>query len=351
MTTNDFTLLNRSEYFKQLIRLSKKAKSGDRIAIATMGFDSSEPLIAELVSTLCTAAARGANVQLIVDAYTFLARNRSFIPGPLWFGTPLSQQLSEPFKSHFNALEALKSSGGHYAITNIPGKPFSTPYAGRSHIKTAVMNNLAFIGGCNLEDASNIDIMVAWNDKKAADWLHKWTTRMITTGSTTETFGGKDRYLRLNPDLQLLIDAGVRKQSTIYDHAMQLIDKAEESIYLTCQFFPGGKTTQHLLQAHKRGVDIRIIYSHPFSHGSKAPGHILYNSRERMRLPAEFFVEQRNAKLPLLHAKVLATEKGVMVGSHNYVTQGVWLGTAEIALQSSDPDFAQAVVRKIGSEL
>ncbi len=127
---------------------------------------------------------------------------------------------------------------------------------------------------------------------------------MLATGSTTETFAGKDRRLHLGTNLQILIDAGVRNQSSIYDQAMQLIDQAEESIYFTCQYFPGDRTAQHLLKAHKRGVDIHIIYAHPLSHGLKAAGHLLYNSRERMRLPAEFFAEQRVANAPFLHAKI-----------------------------------------------
>jgi phosphatidylserine/phosphatidylglycerophosphate/cardiolipin synthase-like enzyme len=151
--------------------------------------------------------------------------------------------------------------------------------------------------------------------------------------------------------MQILIDAGVPKQSTIYDHALALIDDAREHIFFTCQYFPGGKTARHLLAAHKRGVDVRIVYSHPLAHGVKSPGHYLYNARERLRLPAEFFADQRTAKAPLLHAKVIATEKGAIVGSHNYVSQGVWLGTAEIALLNQDPAFAKAVIRKIGSDL
>lgn len=351
MTTKDFGFFNRAEYFVQLAHLVRKTKRGDRVALASMPFNPAEPLVAELVRTLCDAAARGVQVHLAIDAITFMMRPATIIPGPLWYGTTLPEKLSEPFKSYLDNLQALKKSGGHYTITNIPDKPFSTPFAGRSHIKGAIVNNYIFIGGCNLEDAQDVDIMVGQTNKKAADWVYAWLVKMVATGSTRETFGLSDKQLRLDDSLQILIDAGLPKQSIIYDHAMRLIDSAQEHIFLTCQYFPGGTTGQHLLAAHKRGVDVRIVFAHPESHGPKALGHYLYNARERTRLPAEFFVERRSKKVPFLHAKVLATEKGSMVGSHNYVTQGVWLGTAEIALLSSDADFSKALVRKIGSEL
>jgi phosphatidylserine/phosphatidylglycerophosphate/cardiolipin synthase-like enzyme len=193
--------------------------------------------------------------------------------------------------------------------------------------------------------------MVGWRDKKAADWVYDWVTKIVATGSTKETFASKDRQLELSPSLRILLDAGKPKQSIIYDCALQLIDEAQESIFFTCQYFPGGRTGKHLLKAYDRGVDVRIVYSHPLAHGPKAPAHWLYNTRERLRLPAALFSEQRAAKAPTVHAKVIATEKGAIVGSHNYVPQGVWLGTAEIALLSNDPEFSKALVRKIGSEL
>jgi phosphatidylserine/phosphatidylglycerophosphate/cardiolipin synthase-like enzyme len=173
---------------------------------------------------------------------------------------------------------------------------------------------------------------------------------MVATSSTKQTFSGHDQSLQLSDSMQLLIDAGIPSQSTIYDHAMALIDAAEQSIFFTCQYFPGGKTAQHLLAAHKRGVQVRIVFSHPHRHGKKAPLHHVYNTRERLRLPPEFFAYRQPKHANRLHAKVIATEKGAIVGSNNYVTQGVMLGTAEIALQYDSPAFAQQLIQKIESQ-
>jgi len=186
--------------------------------------------------------------------------------------------------------------------------------------------------------------MVGQTEVRAADWLYNWLVKLTSTESTTETFHGQDQLFTIRDGMQILIDAGVPKQSIIYDHAMELIDSAEKSIFFTCQYFPGGRTAQHLLAAHKRGVKVRIVYSHPHAHGQKAPMHHLYNLNERLRLPAEFFSERRPKYAPLLHAKVIATDKGAIVGSNNYVTQGVWLGTAEIALEYNDPEFSKQLI-------
>jgi hypothetical protein len=48
--------------------------------------------------------------------------------------------------------------------------------------------------------------------------------------------------------------------------------------------------------------------------------------------------------LPRLHAKLLATEQGAMIGSHNYVVQGVTLGTAEAAILRNDPQFSKQAI-------
>jgi len=351
MTANQFDFYSRTEYFEALVSRIDSTKRGDRVAVATMTLDARPPLVMQLIQSLTAAAGRGAEVYLAVDAYTFLSREDSFIPGPLWRHRTIPQNLPEPYATQLTCLQTLAEHGGHYTITNMPARRFSVPPKGRSHIKGAVVNDYLYIGGCNLESPQDIDIMIGQTNLKAADWIYEWFTTMVKTGSTKRTFGGHDQSLHLANAVDLLIDSGVPKQSIIYDQAMQLIDTAEQSIFFTCQYFPGGKTAQHLLAAHKRGVQVRIVFSHPHRHGKKALAHHAYNARERLRLPAEFFAYRQPKYAPRLHAKVIATEKGAIVGSNNYVTQGVLLGTAEIAMRYDDPSFARQVIQKIEIQL
>jgi hypothetical protein len=61
--------------------------------------------------------------------------------------------------------------------------------------------------------------------------------------------------------------------------------------------------------------------------------------RESLRVPSHFFEGMIAKKNTMLHAKLLATDAGAMIGSHNYVRAGVALGTAEIALLSYNSSF------------
>lgn len=352
MNVQDCHFLSRAEYFRDLARAVSNTQAGDRVLVATMSFEPSEPLIDQLMQELCSAARRGVNTYLSIDAYSFLtSENRGQI-GPLWPRKQLPKNLREPFRSRMQALESLSAAGGYYAVTNIPKQPLSVIPAGRSHIKTAIVNDTAYVGGCNLRATEQLDVMVAWRDRKAADWLFE-TMRDVTLRQSTKTaLHGVDRGLELDKSTTLLLDAGSKRQSLILDEAYKLIDNAQESVFLTCQYFPGDSTAQRLKVAHQRGVKVTIIYSHPSAHGHfEAPAHHAYGLKERLRLPNEFFAYRLPKGTPLLHAKVLVTDQGAMVGSHNYVVQGVNFGTAELALRSSSPDFARQLRSCIEGQL
>ncbi|HSX42704.1 MAG TPA: phospholipase D-like domain-containing protein [Candidatus Saccharimonadales bacterium] len=351
MPAYNYQILSKLEYFHDLVWRIDATQKGTRVAVATMAFDPHERPIHDLIIALTAAARRGVQTHLVLDAYTFLVHDKRLWPGPLWSQTKLPVTLPEPFHTTWAVLQEFEAAGGRYGITNIPVKPFRNPYSGRSHIKGAVIGDYIYIGGCNLDSPGYIDIMLGRTHKESADWVYDWFVSMCATASTVLTYQGADKRKAFGDGSEIIIDSGIPRRSAIYRRALRLIDSAKETVYLTCQFFPGGETAQHLLAAHKRGVDVRIVYSHPATHGSKRLMHALHVRRERMRLPTDFFAEQQPARTPKLHAKILVTDSISLIGSHNYVPQGVNLGTAEIALQNNNPDLAQTVIRKIGSQL
>jgi phosphatidylserine/phosphatidylglycerophosphate/cardiolipin synthase-like enzyme len=200
------------------------------------------------------------------------------------------------------------------------------------------------VGGCNLAHPNQIDVMVSWQDKQTADWLSVHVQQLIEAGHSRTAFKETDGELKIDDKTRLLLDAGVRQQSLIYDESLKLIDAAQEWIFLTCQFFPGGRTGKHLLAARRRGVRVQIIYSSPWHHGSEVLGHYAYNLLQRTRFPSEFFKHQLTKDMLMLHTKLVATEQGALIGSHNLTTQGVRLGTAELALLRYETAFAQKLV-------
>lgn len=349
--SNSFTLLTKADYLARLAKDINSTKAGDRVAVATFSFEPKEKPIAELMRALCNAASRGVQVQLAVDAFTFLASN-TLLPGPIWALPTLKQPLTKSYRDKLDILLALAANGGHYAITNMPKRPFSVIPGGRSHIKAAIINDSVYLGGCNLERPLDIDIMVEFSDKTAADWIYHNLTQLVQKKNTRIAFGDKDLSLKLDDTTSLFIDVGMRGQSQILDEAFKLIDSAEKWIFMTCQYFPGGKTAKHLLAAHKRGVKVELAYNHPSIHGKvESVGHHLYNYREKTRLPEGFFSGPFADSKQKIHAKLITTDKGVMFGSHNFVGQGVTLGTAEIALLSSDSNLSKRLVDSLKRQL
>lgn len=336
----DYTLLSRADYVTALTKAVRQAKAGERVFVATMAFDPSVPIINDLVVALRRAAKRGVVVTMIVDAINFLAHDHG-IPKPVW-GPWSTDRLSGKFAATFRALHEVRMAGGSYHIINKPLKHVSLAQAGRSHIKAAVVGKQVFLGGCNLERPEQLDVMVSWDNAAAADTLANWFMRIGEAEQVREAFGDVDVETVVDTRMTLLLDAGVPRQSLIYDEALRLIDDAEDFLYMTCQYFPGGPTAKHLAAAQARGVSVQIEYSHPRAHSQAAVLHHIHQLTQHARgLPNNLFAGRLDKRAPKLHAKVLISDKAAMVGSHNYVPQGVYFGTAELALKSTDPVFGQ----------
>lgn len=349
MPPSTFSFYNRREYFEELIQSARQARAGDRLTVMTMVFDPTETTIAKLADELAAAAKRGADVTLVIDAYSFLL-SEQYKPGPLILHAKIiPDNLGGPFRIIYSSLKQLQDAGGKYCILNQPTWAFSLPIAGRSHIKLALVNNRVFIGGCNLDKPDYVDLMIAWEDCAAASKIRELVDLIIVGGSVKRALGNTDRAIPIHNDMRLFVDSGVRNQSLIMQQAHKLIDEAQKSVLITCQFFPGGRTAQRLLAAQRRGVVVTIFYSPPSSHGLQAPGQWLYNQRERLRLPAAFFSNQLSAGHARLHAKIIATESATLLGSHNYVQAGVNLGTAEIALLINDAILSETIREKVVS--
>src|SRR5258708_2345010 len=203
----DYTFLNRSEYYQNLAKLARAAKPGQRIMLATMDINPNDLLVAALLESLKKAARQGAAVTLIVDAHNFLVTYHG-TPGPLFYRPSLENLFNSDHKL-VSALKELQAAGGKYWITNLPKRRFTPSPVGRSHIKGAVVGNRVFVGGCNLEKARQIDVMVAWESKTAADTLATWLQLITESSTVREAFGDVDSEVSLDATTRLLIDAGV----------------------------------------------------------------------------------------------------------------------------------------------
>lgn len=338
----DINVLTTAQYFDEVSKKLHDAKKGQRISATTMSFDPDEPRVAKYMEALQEAAKNGADVLLLIDAHSFMINHHTDLPnGPLLLHQNIHTYRLPYYRKKIAALEKLKQAGGNYRIINKASGALINPIAGRSHIKTTVIGDHYYIGGCNLSGSDELDLMLSCNDELGANYLHDFLKRIFKKGDTKIALHYHDQELALDGKTSLLIDCGVREQSIIFDQAMELIDTADEWLVMTCQFFPNSVTARHLAAAKKRGVQVKLFYNHPSKHAHiNKFAHRLVIWQERARNPKELFINEGNRKQPRIHAKLIATEKGAIIGSNNYVTAGIKLGTAESAILRRDPKFA-----------
>jgi phosphatidylserine/phosphatidylglycerophosphate/cardiolipin synthase-like enzyme len=345
MITPAFRFYTDPEYRAALVKSIRATKRGDRVLLMSMTFEPTEPAIADIMHEAKLAASRGVHVAIAIDAHSFLL-HPSHLPGPLWSKRKMPKRLPQYYQNKLQILEEINACPtGHADIINLPSKKYSLPIAGRSHIKAAIVNDDIFLGGCNLEGGGRVDLMAQWQSAGDAERLHAILSQIIHGKHTGTVLAGVDRRIAVTSGAELLIDAGVRRQSLIFDEALRLIDAAEKWLVITCQFFPNSITAKHLVAAARRGVKVEIIYSHPKYQGLLGGfGQHISILRERGRVPRAFFKDALSRNDPMLHAKLIASDKGIMIGSHNYVQAGVTLGTAEIALRLGDEELAREAV-------
>lgn len=337
-----YHLLNHKEYFAHLIHTFKAANKTDNLVLATMEFRPDQPLVNELVDAMCQAARRGARMTFIVDAYSFMIKD-SAVPGPLFFSKRVPKYGYGLFKPTVQAINTLRRAGVDCHIINKPTRPLKNPFGGRSHIKFAIINNQVLIGGCNLSHPERLDVMVQLFNERLANYMQAFAGNVIACKSVRKALLRQDQRFVIDEHSELLIDAGVRHQSVIYDRAFNLINNAAQRVYMTCQYFPNNYTPRALVKAHRRGVGVHLAYNHPNHHPS--PIRAIQKrtvSLKKKWMPSSVFEHQLHEGKNYLHAKILLSEKEAIVGSHNFVKMGVNLGTAEIALHTTSPDFIAA---------
>lgn len=346
MKNDLLTLLTTENYFSEITRRIAATKQGDRVALMSMGFNPTEHVIKTLFQETIAAAERGAFVQVNIDAHSFMVNDKTDLPtGPIIkHGDFQGGAKNTDFQKKLFDLNKLQAAGGAWQLLNIPSSRFENPYGGRSHIKYTVINDSLYLGGCNLYHAENADAMVRIDEPNAADWVFDFILLAADNGNVRRALEGKDISHEIDSKTSLFIDAGIKHRSKIYEEALKLIDEAKKRLVITCQFFPDSTTARHLSAAVRRGVDVTVYFNTPRQQSNIKPLLMqVIQWREQLRCPPELFKGQLAPNQPFLHAKLLANESAGMIGSHNYVVQGVKFGTAETALLRRDKNFARQI--------
>lgn len=345
---NTIEFLSKQEYFSEITNHIARCHSKDFVALATMNIDAGNRMTT-LSETLKLASKNGTDVYLAYDAYNFISYHK-VIPGPLFFNTKMPAKPKGLWSKLGLLLKELKSAGINLSQTNVPKRKFSSSIAGRSHIKYCIINDTAYIGGCNLSSTYDIDIMAKITNKKLAKIMRDLATQTQQNPNMTKVIG-RDKVIKINDQLDLLLDAGQKNRSIIYETTQKLINSAQKSIFMTCQFFPAGPTSNLLKNATNKNVDVKLLYNSPAKHSS--PMNILHffvKKFEQLRLPKKLFANELAKNNNYIHAKVLLNEKEALLGSHNFVKVGVSLGTAEICLHFKTPKYNQQIIDCINKQ-
>ncbi len=209
---------------------------------------------------------------------------------------------------------------------------FILPITGRNHMKIYIADSTAWIGGLNLYDKSfeKVDFMVKYTDSRVVNFLISLFLKMAN-GKLN-----KDMEKQVTTIDTILLDYGKRNQSLILDTAVTEISKAKESVVMMSQMMPEGALLGTMIQLSEQGIPITVVTSSKQNAMFRSfPNNIPYNQfllrtngRKNIRL---LHLSQK------VHAKLLIVDnKTVFFGSHNFVDTGVRLGTAEIAVKTTD---------------
>lgn len=203
-----------------------RADVADKISLVSMSFEPDDPLVDDLLNYLIVAAKRGNKVELVLDAYSFMMSQRNLPIGPVMLGRPFIKISHQKyFRDKYRRLEQLKAAGGEYHIIDLPSKStIPLPFAGRSHIKCALVGDTVFVGGCNLWHTNQFDYMVEFNNPKVAMTLRDTIGQAVSFGSFRKALRGRDQNIKIDDESTLLIDAGRPGQSIIYRTALEFID-------------------------------------------------------------------------------------------------------------------------------
>lgn len=307
-------LLIATEYIADATKVINSAK--ERICLITM-IASYDNATRGLFDALINARERGVKVELAVDIFTY-----SEIGGHLRFKTSRSHKIKP--------VEILKKKLKAADIKiNWLGTDSLLLFSGRTHSKWLVVDNTVYtFGGVNLYDEgiNNTDFMLRFDDNSLAENLIKEYHRIIRADKTSNKYHS---YHFDIPNGQVLVDGGRARDSIIYRRAKQLVQDAESVTYVS-QYCPTGKLASLLKNKPVK------LYFNPWQQSKSLNAIFIRISSWKTNIKTDY------SRQNYIHSKfIICTmpdgSKIAITGSHNFANGGVWLGTREIALETSNP--------------
>jgi phosphatidylserine/phosphatidylglycerophosphate/cardiolipin synthase-like enzyme len=207
------------------------------------------------------------------------------------------------------------------------------PFYGRNHIKLIVIDDVAYVGGPNLDDAvlNTVDFMIKITNKNTVEWLSSLFEEM-------ENHQLRNGIFPIDAENTLVLDDGRSHRSACYDYACGLVEAAHD-VSLMSGYLPAGRLRKALNRVYARGSGVRLIYTNPAKSGQA--GASAYNAAHRLMDRYVWRGSLGRLDHPQrVHAKLLIVDQLAYTGSHNFSLIGNYVHTAEICLATTD----QAIV-------
>ncbi len=206
------------------------------------------------------------------------------------------------------------------------------PVLGRNHIKMYIVDDVSWVGGVNFFDRGFTvsDFMVRFDDLSISKILHEQFL-MINESRRKENF-----LVKCSESFTFVNDCGLVGNSLIYKTAMDVVSEAKKEVVFVSQMVPEGRMLDLLIRKAKMGIKVVVITS---SKNSSVFVNYPY------KITYDWFLKSINGidKIKFIHAKgkvhaklLIVDTQLAMFGSHNFVESGIWLGTEEIAIKTTE---------------
>lgn len=307
------------------INLAKKRVN----VISTLLMDDEET--SPMIKALKQAGKRGVKVDVAADIFTYGELTSGFKP-------------YAKYKKKWRTLRKLKKSF-HQNKVNFKwlGRAKFFIFSGRTHTKWCVIDDTVYcFGGINLYKTGfeTADYFFKFKDKEVADLLLKTYKNIL---KSDRTGAGYKSYSVNYKDSKILIDGGFMGDSLIYKRACELAAKAKSAVLVT-QYTPYGKFAKNL-----KKIDSTLYFNTP-EHASFLNKMTIKFGMWRSGLKTAYNHPR------YIHAKFIiytmpSGKKIAISGSHNLVSGGGMLGTREIAIETSNPEYIQQLESFVKEEI
>lgn len=286
---------------------------------------------AEFFDAVIKAAERGVHVSIAADMFSYSELGGHF---------RLRSQFSHSIQPITELNKKLKRAK---VKVHWLGNQATSIISGRTHSKWLVIDdNVYSFGGVNLyaDGIRATDYMLHFNDTALADILCHEQQRIVAANRGGHSYRS---HMYGDDKTRVLIDGGFVGDSLIYRRACSLIAEAAKVTYVS-QYCPTGKIGRLLEKTDS------TLYFNPSNQATSLNALAIRIGTTLSGLKTSY-TGTRYVHCKCLIATFPDGSKRAITGSHNFSAAGVWLGTREVALETSDPHIIKQLERFIAHHI